>query len=355
MRSLVSKKVLILGANGFIGSHLSEAILTQTTWSIQALDLNLNNLTKCLNNPRFSFKQGDMTKESAWIQDAIHHCDVVLPLVAIASPMVYVQNPLRVFELDFEANLEIVRYCVEAKKRLIFPSTSEVYGMCPDNAFDEETSSLVLGPIQKQRWIYACSKQMLDRVIYAYGERDGLDYTLFRPFNWLGPRLDTVEMAKTKSARVITQFLYDITTTQRLHLVDGGAQRRSFTDSRDGIAGLMAILENKDNAASQGIFNLGNPDNEFSIRDLANKLLNVLKETPKLSDLAHKTEITTTEASAYYGNAYQDPQRRVPSIERAKTILGWQPQFTLEDTLKHIVAEHVREHYKSMNVGRASR
>ena len=155
-------KVLILGANGFIGSHLSEAILANTDWEVFAMDMAQDKLDTCLGNQRFHFFSGDMTVQKEWVTEHIKQCDVVLPLVAIATPAVYVQNPLRVFELDFEANLDIIRQCVKYKKRIIFPSTSEVYGMCPDDAFDEEHSVLVTGPIHKERWIYSTSKQ-LDR------------------------------------------------------------------------------------------------------------------------------------------------------------------------------------------------
>ena len=110
----------------------------------------------------------------------------------------YVQDPLRVFELDFEANLDIIRHVREYKKRIIFPSTSEVYGMCPDSEFDEEKSHLVTGPINKERWIYSTSKQLLDRVIYAYGKHKDLSYSLFRPFNWYGPRLDNIFNPKAR-------------------------------------------------------------------------------------------------------------------------------------------------------------
>src|SRR5205085_1004974 len=101
------------------------------------------------------FHQGDMLLDTQWVTEQIQAADVVLPLVAIATPAVYVQDPLRVFELDFEANLNIVRQCVKYKKRIVFPSTSEVYGMCPDQAFDEENSVLVTGPIHRERWIYS--------------------------------------------------------------------------------------------------------------------------------------------------------------------------------------------------------
>ncbi len=100
--------------------------------------------------------------------------------MAIATPIEYTRNPLRVFELDFEENLRIIRYCVKYRKRIIFPSTSEVYGMCNDKYFDEDHSNLTVGPVNKPRWIYSVSKQLLDRVIWAYGEKEGLQFTLFR-------------------------------------------------------------------------------------------------------------------------------------------------------------------------------
>src|SRR5258706_2874674 len=143
-----------------------------------------------LANPRMKFFEGDTTIKKEWTEYHIRKSAVVLPLVATATPATYVKEPLRVFELDFEANLPIVRACVRHRKRIIFPSTSEVYGMCGDDEVDPERSDLVLGPINKPRWIYSCAKQLIDRVIYAYTMEQGLDYTLFRPFNWIGAGLD---------------------------------------------------------------------------------------------------------------------------------------------------------------------
>ena len=110
------------------------------------MDLGANKVAEHLDHPRFHFVEGDITITKEWIEYHIKKCDVVLPLVAIATPDDYVTNPLRVFELDFEENLRIVRQCVKYKKRMVFPCTSEVYGMCPDAEFDEDDSPLVLGP-----------------------------------------------------------------------------------------------------------------------------------------------------------------------------------------------------------------
>ena len=193
-------RVLILGVNGFIGNHLTERLLRDDRYDIYGLDIGSDAISRFLDNPRFHFVEGDISIHSEWIEYHIKKCDVVLPLVAIATPIEYTRNPLRVFELDFEENLKIVRDCVKYNKRIIFPSTSEVYGMCDDKEFDEDHSRLIVGPINKQRWIYSVSKQLLDRVIWAYGAKEGLKFTLFRPFNWMGPRLDNLDAARIGSS-----------------------------------------------------------------------------------------------------------------------------------------------------------
>jgi nucleoside-diphosphate-sugar epimerase len=246
-----------------------------------------------------------------------------------------------VFELDFEANLDIVRKCVRYKKRVLFPSTSEVYGMCTDQAFDEETSHLVLGPINKQRWIYSCSKQLLDRVIHAYGMKEGLRYTLFRPFNFVGPKLDNILEPKEGSSRVLTQFIGNILRGRDIMLVDGGIQRRSFTYIDDGIDALIRIIENKDNAADSRIFNIGNPANDMSIKELAETLIELIKTYPKYAKLAQSVKLVTVKSGEYYGEGYQDIQTRVPSIKNMEKYLGWKPTTDLKTALRKTLDYHL--------------
>ena len=164
-------RVLILGVNGFIGNALTERILQHDRLARLGPRHRLATRSRpSSTNPRFTYLEGDIAINKEWIEYQVKKCDVVLPLVAIATPAAYVKQPLAVFELDFEENLRIVKQAVRYRKRVVFPSTSEVYGMCPDAEFDEDASPLVYGPIQKQRWIYSCSKQLLDRVIWAYGD-----------------------------------------------------------------------------------------------------------------------------------------------------------------------------------------
>jgi nucleoside-diphosphate-sugar epimerase len=336
-------KIMILGANGFIGSALTDAILRTRDWEVYGMDLADNKLADLPKHDRFHFVEGDITINREWVEYHVKKCDVVMPLVAIANPAQYVTHPLKVFELDFEANLTVVRQCVKYGKRLVFPSTSEVYGMSPDAVLDEEASPLVYGPISKQRWIYACSKQMLDRVIYAYGVRDNLDYTLFRPFNFIGPKLDNPEEPKEGSSRVFTQFLSNVLYRRPIKLVDGGSQKRSFTYIDDAIQCLLIILENQGARATRRIFNIGNPDNCISIRDLAQRTIRIAQEFPVLAANARATEIVDVTAGEYYGKYYQDIQVRVPNVEAAKRDLGWQPSTDMDSAIRRTIEYYVNQ------------
>jgi nucleoside-diphosphate-sugar epimerase len=329
-------KILILGVNGFIGHHLSQQLVAATDWEIYGMDMQTDRITDLLSEKRFHFFEGDITINREWIEYHIKKCDTVLPLVAIATPATYVREPLRVFELDFEANLPIVRACVRYKKRVVFPSTSEVYGMCRDDEFDPEASELVLGPIGKPRWIYACAKQLMDRVIHAYGMQEGLDYTLFRPFNWIGAGLDSINTAKEGSSRVITQFLGHIVRGEPIKLVDGGTQKRTITYIDDGIAALVKIIANEGGVAGGKIYNIGNPRNNYSVRELARMMLDLALTYPEYRESAAKVKLVETTADAYYGKGYQDVQNRVPKITNTCDELKWQPTTSMADALRTI-------------------
>jgi len=330
------RRILILGVNGFIGHHLSQRIVADTDWEIYGMDMQSDRVADLLDHKRFHFFEGDITINKEWIEYHIKKCDTALPLVAIATPATYVKEPLRVFELDFEANLPIVRACVRHRKRLIFPSTSEVYGMCDDDSFDPENSALVLGPINKPRWIYACAKQLMDRVIHAYGMQEGLDYTLFRPFNWIGSGLDSINTAKEGSSRVITQFLGHIVRGEAIKLVDGGTQKRAFTYIDDGIAALMKIIANEGGVTTGKIYNIGNPANNYSVRELATMMLQLALEYTEYRDAAQRVTIVETTSAEYYGSGYQDVQNRVPLIDNTRADLDWEPKIGMDEALARI-------------------
>ena len=335
VRELHRKKhVLILGVNGFIGNHLSERLLDSKRYVVHGMDLSSDAISRVQQHPDFHFSEGDISIHREWIEHHVKKCDIVLPLVAIATPAEYVKNPLKVFELDFEENLRVIRYCAKYNKRVLFPSTSEVYGMCTDDVFDENRSNCVLGPIHKQRWIYSCSKQLLDRVIWAYGATKGLQFTLFRPFNWVGPRLDSLESARIGSSRVITQLILNLVEGTPIQLVDGGNQKRCFTDVVDGVECLFRIIENENDCCNGKIFNIGNPVNEASISELAQILTEKFKQHPLRHKFPPLAGIDTIESRAFYGAGYQDVQYRRPSIKLANKFLNWTPTVPFAESIE---------------------
>lgn len=342
-------KVLILGVNGFIGSSLVWKILTQTDWHVWGMDMATNKLSHVIDHERFHFFEGDITINKEWIEYHVKKCDVVVPLVAIATPSLYVKDPIRVYELDFEANMEIVKQAVKYKKRLVFPSTSEVYGLVEDAEFDEYETNLSYGPIPKQRWIYATIKQLLDRVIWGYGETAGLDFSLFRPFNFVGPKLDDINDPKEGSSRVVTQFIHNVIKGKPIKLVDGGHQKRSFTFIDDGVEAIFRIIENKDGAASRRIFNIGNPKMQYSIRELAHMIIELVGEYEEYAEIAKNVKIEEVTSEEYYGKAYQDVVHRVPKVEEAKKHLGWEPKTDLRTALKLTLDYHLRNKDYELN------
>jgi len=339
------KSVLILGVNGFIGNALSERLLKDGNYDVHGMDLRSDYIQHMIGQPGFFFDEGDISIHREWIEYHVRKCDVVIPLVAIATPIEYTRNPLRVFELDFEENLRVIRYCVKYGKRVLFPSTSEVYGMCEDESFDEDHSNLVLGPIRMQRWIYSCVKQLLDRVIWAYGVKEDLKFTLFRPFNWMGPKLDRLTSARIGSSRVITQLILNLVEGTPIQLVDGGEQKRCFTDVNDAIEALFRIIENKDGVCDGKIINIGNPENEASIRELAELLVEKFDAHPLRSKFPAFAGFRNVESGSYYGKGYQDVQHRRPSIRNANKLLDWHPTIgmdhSVEETLDFFLQQAV--------------
>lgn len=336
-------KILILGVNGFIGHHLTNRILETTDWSVYGMDLAFDRLEPVLDHKRFHYIEGDISINKEWIEYHVKKCDVVMPLVAIATPKLYVEDPIHVFNLDFEMNLNVVKHCVKYGKRIVFPSTSEVYGDSRDPEFREDETFLVVGPIQKERWIYSCCKQLLDRVIYAYGTRGHLEFTLFRPFNWIGPRLDSLDTAKEGSSRVVTQFIAELLLKKPIYLVDGGHQKRCFTYVDDGIDALMGILENRGGNCKNEIINIGNPANECSIRELAHLLKDLFREHPLHGADGEYSEITERSSESYYGKGYQDIYTRKPSIGKARRILGWEPRIGLKEAMQKTLYAFLEE------------
>lgn len=334
-------KVLVLGANGFVGSNLCARLAQRKGYSVTALDLGSSRIDALRDCPNFNFVKADIMGPFGELDALVQDADVVIPLAAIANPARYIREPLTVFELNFESNLRIIRACVRHNRRLIFPSTSEVYGLSPDTEFSEETTNFVYGPLKKQRWIYASSKHLLERIIQAYGTEAGLQYTIFRPFNWFGPGLDDDADIAAEDQRVTASFIRRAMSFQNLTIIDGGPQKRAFLYIDDAIDALLRIIEVGNNNVDGQVFNIGHPGNLICIRDLATLIISILAARPGYENVASRVQLHDVASAAYFGDQHQEIAYRMPSVSAIEAALGWRPKTTLRAGLEKTIDAYV--------------
>jgi UDP-4-amino-4-deoxy-L-arabinose formyltransferase/UDP-glucuronic acid dehydrogenase (UDP-4-keto-hexauronic acid decarboxylating) len=181
-------------------------------------------------------------------------------------------------------------------------------------------------------------------VIWAYGKSRNLRFTLFRPFNWLGPRLDTLDSARIGSSRAITQLILNLVEGTPIQLVDGGSQKRCFTDVSEGIECLFRLIANEAGNCDGEIVNIGNPHNEASILELANILLEEFDKHPLRSEFPAFAGMHAIESHRYYGDGYQDVRHRRPSIKNAGRLVGWEPHIMLRESVSVTLDFFLREY-----------
>ncbi|MBI9082509.1 MAG: bifunctional UDP-4-keto-pentose/UDP-xylose synthase [Desulfobacterales bacterium] len=339
-------KILNLGGGGFIGAHLTQRLLAENQ-TVVCIDTHPDKIREHLDHHRLTYIERDIRREDFELDRLIQEADLVIDLIAYANPGIYVKMPLEVFRLNFTENLKIAETCSQYGKRLIQFSSCEVYGKTvaksfPDKLmnsedpalaiFSEDTSDSILGPVSKHRWIYASAKLLLERVLHAYGLEDRLDYTIIRPFNFIGPKIDYLPEDTDGMPRVFSHFMEALIKGTQIRLVDGGAHRRCYTYIDDAIECIYRIVENHGRVCSRQIFNIGSPDNEVSIRQMAAMMVDLYKtHFYKPGAPLPKTVDVTSED--FYGPGYEDSDRRIPDISKAKTLLGWKPEFQLKDML----------------------
>jgi UDP-apiose/xylose synthase len=334
-----------LGAGGFLGSHLVESVLAHTPHLVEAVDLTLTKLER--RDERLILTQASI-RDRELIANLVARCDVVVSLTALCNPALYNTKPLEVIDANYQDLVPVCDLCAEKRTWLIHFSTCEVYGRASlgaDNAprreMSEEESALVLGPIHRERWTYACAKQLLERRLWALGRHHHLPFTIVRPFNVIGPRMDFLPGRDGEGIpRVLACFMHALLSGAPLPLVDGGRQRRSFIGTEDFCRAVLAILERPAPCRGQ-ILNIGNPHNDVTIADLARGLADAFAtQVPN----APPAVFRDVRAEDYYGDGYDDVFARIPDIAKAKRLLDWSPQTTLAAALPTIVADYVRRY-----------
>ncbi|GJL55606.1 MAG: hypothetical protein NPIRA02_27380 [Nitrospirales bacterium] len=351
-------KVLSLGGAGFIGSHLTERLL-QKNHSVVVVDYYDDKLLELLGHPGLTMLKQDIREENWGLEKLVEDSDVVIDLIAYANPGLYVKMPLEVFDLNFTENLKIAKTCRKLKKRLVQFSTCEVYGKTPASfmnenlmnptdpahaTFSEDNTNLILGPIGKHRWIYASAKQLLERVLHAYGLEDGFKYCIIRPFNFIGPKIDYLLNETDGIPRVFSYFMDALINGGQMKLVDGGHNLRCYTYIDDAIEAIYRIVQNPNGVCDQEIFNIGSPHNETSIKNLAMLMRDIYANDMWQEGMPDLPEIVAVSSEDFYGRGYEDSDRRIPDITKARNLLEWEPKWNMVSTLKATMNYYVHDY-----------
>jgi len=343
------KTVCIVGVAGFIGSHLLEKIIRERAWNVIGIDMVAPTKIQQLLGAekkwasRFEFHQMNIVTGGSELNALIARSDVVINLAAICNPSEYIKQPVNTINSNFTDAQDCIKYCVEHDKHLIHFSTCEVYGRTlasyglpaddPQNyILDEETTPMIMGPVSAQRWCYACAKQLVERLIYAHGTENNLKFTIVRPYNWIGPRMDYIPGVDGKDdgqPRVLASFMTALMKGEPLVLVNGGEVFRTFCFVEDAVESVVRMIDFPDKSIGHA-FNVGNPKNNIQIKELAALMIDLY------SKMTGKAEGSTRDVPGveYYGKGYEDSDLRIPSMRLVKSQLDWEPKTSLREAME---------------------
>jgi UDP-glucose 4-epimerase len=310
-------KIFITGGAGFLGSHLTDAWLARGD-DVTILDVIGDlKVRQHLGNPHFHYVRDSIFNE-ALLDGLVLRADLVYHMAAVVGVEHYVGDPYAVLNVNINGTQAILRAAYKYGRKLVFTSTSEVYGRNPQVPFAEDDDR-VLGSTRIDRWCYSTSKAAAEHFCFAY-HRLGLPVVILRYFNAYGPRLDKIDVG-----RVITVFMGQVLRGDPITVIGDGKQTRCFTYVEDTIrATVEAGLNDR---AVGGIFNVGT-DVETSILELAKRMVAIAR-SPSALRFVPQTEI--------YGDSYEDVPRRVPDLRRMHEVLGVRAETSLEDGLRRTI------------------
>ncbi len=328
-----SLTIALVGGGGFVGTHLLRALLARTRWNVLVVDVDFHRVRDLLlqRNPRVEFLQADIADER--IAERVSKSRIVVNLAAICTPSRYMEEAEAVIESNFTHPANLARKCARSGSWLVYFSTSEVYGKTGERSgtLDEDSSDLVQGPIGASRWSYACAKQLAERFIASI---PNLRYSVVRPFNFVGPWMDFMPGVDGEGIpRVLANFSSALVQGKPMVLVNGGVARRTFTAIEDAVEFMFCLFRNAERASRQA-FNVGNAQNEISIFELACQMRKIFARIGSVSESAIP-ECRVLSGEEYYGKGYEDSMRRVPSVEKARRLLGFEAKIPIAQALEN--------------------
>jgi UDP-glucose 4-epimerase len=310
-------KYLITGGAGFIGSHLSEALVARGD-SVIVVD----NLSTGKNEvvPSVEFVQGSIFDEKL-MDSLVSKVDHVLHLAAAVGVFNIINKPLESLMTNIKGTEIMLELCDKYKKPILITSTSEVYGKNNTVPLNEE-SDRVLGSPLKSRWSYSEAKAIDESMAYFYHQEKGLEVRLIRLFNTVGPR------QVGHYGMVVPRFVSAAVSGSALSVYGSGEQIRCFCHVADAVRALLLVMDS-DKAIGE-VFNVGN-NQQISIMDLAKKVISVTGSSSAIEMVAYEKA---------YPAGFEDMERRVPDISKIERVLGWKPQIGLEQIIKDIAAHN---------------
>lgn len=316
--------IVITGGAGFLGSYITEKLLAKGH-HVSVIDMaDGSKIEHLMDHPQFRFHQDSILNTELLNREmTFDGCNMIFHFAAIADPKRYVSDPLTTLEIDLQGSLNVFRAAAKKKIKVVFASTSEVYGKNPNVPWKEEDDR-VLGSTHINRWCYSTAKSAGEHYLYAYHQKEGVPYTVFRFFNVYGPRLDDLG-----SGRVLPIFLEQFLKGQPVTIHGDGKQTRSFAYVEDVVEGI--VQSSLSQAGENQIFNIGN-SRETSIAELAELVKKVGNFKSPIVYVPHKE---------VFGASYEDIPRRIPNVSKIKRLIGWEDKTPLEEGLKKTI-----EYYK---------
>src|SRR6476659_8269988 len=319
-------RVLITGGAGFVGSHLSEALLERgdEVFILDNLSTgSIDNVVHLKENPRFHYTIDTVTNEPV-LAELIDRCDIVVHLAAAVGVKLIVEQPVHTIETNVHGTEVVLKLANKKKKLVLIASTSEVYGKSTDVPFRED-ADLVLGPTTKHRWAYACSKMIDEFLALAYWKEKKLPVIVVRLFNTVGPR------QTGRYGMVIPNFVRQALAGQPITVHGDGSQTRSFCHVRD-VVGALVRLMNEPRAVGE-VFNVGNSQ-EISIMALAERVRALT---------ASGSPIVTIPYDQAYESGFEDMPRRVPDLSKIGALIGYEPRTDLDAILADVIDDFRRQ------------
>jgi UDP-glucose 4-epimerase len=313
-------RILITGGAGFIGSHLADYLLGQGHRVTVIDDLStgsMENIREAKENDCFQYCI-DTIFDKPLLAELIDDAEIVFHLAAAVGVLNIVESPVRTIETNVGGSELVLEIAAKKKKRVLIASTSEVYGKSTKFPFSEE-DDLVLGPTTKGRWSYACSKAIDEFLALAYHRERRLPVTIVRLFNTVGPR------QTGRYGMVLPTFVKQALGGEPLTVFGDGQQSRCFTHVGDIVKGLVQCIAC--DATVGQVFNLGNTE-EVTMNALAEKVIEATQSSSAINYLSYDEA---------YGEGFEDMQRRVPDIAKARTWFGYAPTQSLDDIIKSVV------------------